>query len=510
MYDYIIVGAGSAGCVLANRLSVDPTVRICLLEAGPKDSSPMIHAPAGVAWLMNSPWLNWHYNTGQEKNLNGRRLFWPRGKTLGGCSSSNGMIYIRGHKYDYDHWESLGNKGWSYKDILPYFKRAQHQERGEDKFHGAGGPLNVQDIEIKNKLCAAFVSAGLEAGYKENNDFNGEDQEGVGFYQVTQKKGRRWSTAQAYLREAEKRHNVTVITKAQVTNVILEGKRAVGINYIQKGKEYSMTANYEVILCGGAINSPQLLMLSGIGPKQEVEKHKIKLQHELPGIGRNLQDHLDVLMVQKSTKPWSYGFTFKSLLLDPVYNLYQYYIKNRGVISTIGNESGGFIKSEKTEDVPDLQIHFGCAKYRDHARDFKFMFGHGYSMHICDLRPKSRGYIALNSSNPLDPPHIEANYLNDVRDMEKMVKAVKISQTILDTPTFKKLNSGGLIPASPLKTDNEIRSFIREHAESIYHPVGTCKMGKDSMACLLYTLAAADDMQCVVLGGFRLLTQIKI
>ncbi len=486
MYDYIIAGAGSAGCVLANRLSKDPNITVCLLEAGPKDWHPAIKMPVGILWLMRSKVLNWNYNTQKEKKLNGREIFWPRGRTLGGCSSSNAMIYIRGHKKDYDHWEALGNKGWSYDHMLPYFKRSQHQERGEDNFHATNGPLNVQDFSVKNKLCTTFIEAGKQAGFKENHDFNGVDQEGVGYFQTTQKDGRRCSAAAAYLRSVEDRPNLTIITHAHVSKVDIEqnvqGKQATGLSYLRKGKMVNIKAKKEVIICGGAINSPQLLMLSGIGDKQELEQQGIALQHELPGVGKNLQDHLDIMVVQKSLKPDSYGLTFKSLVTHPLIYLYEYLVHKRGYYASNGTESGGFIKSEPSQDIPDLQFHFGCLKLRNHTRDLPFLMGHGYSLHVCDLRPKSRGSISLNSKNPLDHPTIEGNYLDDERDMEKMVLAVKASLKVLDTPAFDQYRGKTLVPSYELNNDDDIRRFIRESAETIYHPVGTCKMGDDKMA----------------------------
>ena len=313
MFDYLIVGAGSAGCVLAERLSAQSGTRVCLLEAGPPDTHPLIHMPFGIAWLMWSKRLNWQYYTAPQRNLDGRRLFWPRGKTLGGSSSTNAMCYTRGHPGDYDDWVRMGNPGWGYADLLPYFRRSENRERGETAYHGVNGPLNVASLRSPNPLSLAFVEAGVQAGYPRNDDFNGASQEGVGLYEVTQKDGRRWSAAQAYLRPAMDRPNLTVIAGARATRVLFSGKRAVGVAYARGGGEERVEAG-EVILAGGAINSPHLLLLSGVGPREELQPHGIDLRHELPGVGRNLQDHLDVLVVSKCRKPVSYGLSLRSFL----------------------------------------------------------------------------------------------------------------------------------------------------------------------------------------------------
>jgi len=314
MYDTIIVGAGSAGCVLANRLSADSNRQVCLLEAGPEDASPWIHIPVGMFFMMRSKTMNWRYQTEPQLRLCERRLFWPRGKTLGGSSSSNAMVYTRGHRWDYDHWAELGNRGWSYADLLPLFKRAQHQERGPSEYHGVGGPLNVADPRQRSEISEVFVRAAAEAGYPLNDDFNGAAQEGVGFYQLTQKKGRRWSSARAYLHPIRQRPNLTIITSALASRVLFEGKRAVGVAYQNReGQTVELQARREVLLSGGAINSPQLLLLSGIGPRAELERHGIPQVHELPGVGQNLQDHLDVIVAHRECRRASYGFALSFL-----------------------------------------------------------------------------------------------------------------------------------------------------------------------------------------------------
>ncbi len=490
-YDYIIVGAGSAGCVLANRLSADPAVKVCLLEAGPVDSSPFIRMPIGIIAMMMSKVLNWQYFTEPQKHLNNRRLFWPRGKTLGGSSSSNAMVYTRGHAWDYDHWAALGNAGWSYAQVLPLFKRAENHERGADMFHGVGGPLNVAPLRSPNVLTDVYVKAAVQAGFVENNDFNGANQEGVSPYEVTQKNGERWSVARAYLHPVLKRPNLTVITEARTTKVLLDCKRARGVAFVKRGKTTEIVATQEVILSGGAINSPQLLMLSGIGPVNELQQHGITVHHALPGVGQNLQDHLDLMVVHKCTQPVSLGVSPRNLLTQ-VKHLFNYIFKRTGALTTNGAEGGGFVKSDAQQSIPDLQFHFAAVHLEDHARNVKSavstMFGHGYTLHVCDLRPKSRGTIGLKSADPTADARIEPNYLSHPDDMKTMVKGVKAARKVLAAQAFDAYRGAEMFPGSHVQTDAQIEAFVREKAATIYHPVGTCKMGHDAMAVVDDTL----------------------
>ena len=492
MYDYIIVGAGSAGCVLANRLSADPAVKVCLLEAGPRDSSPFIRLPIGILFLMMSKTLNWRYYTEPQAGLYGRRLFWPRGKTLGGSSSSNAMVYTRGHRSDYDHWAALGNRGWSYADLLPIFKRAQNHEPGADEFHGGGGPLNVCVQRSPNQLTQVFLDAGVAAGYPANDDFNGPSQEGLGRYHLTQKNGERWSVARAYLHPALGRPNLTVVTGAHASKILMDGKRARGVAYLKKGKAQQALASREVILCGGAINSPQLLLLSGIGPQEELARHGIPQIHQLPGVGQNLQDHLDVLLVQKCTQPVSLGISWRNLLAQTGH-LLNYLLRRSGPFTTNSAEGGGFVKSRPELAAPDLQFHFTPATLDGHGRDLRYasstMLGHGYALHVCDLRPRSRGRIGLHSADPMAHALIEPNYLSHPDDLDNMVRGVKAARAILAQPAFDPYRGAEVHPAGPLASDDDIRDFVRRKAETIYHPVGTCKMGHDPMAVVDDTLA---------------------
>lgn len=489
-YDYIIVGAGSAGCVLANRLCADPSVTVCLLEAGPPDRSPFIRIPIGIIALMMSRKLNWRYFTEPQHQLNGRRLFWPRGKTLGGCSASNAMVYTRGHASDYDHWEALGNRDWSYAHVLPLFLRAENHERGETPFHGVGGPLNVADLRSPNLLTQVFVQAAKESGFPINRDFNGSIQEGLGQYQVTQKNGERWSVARAYLHPVQNRPNLTVMTGVRVAKILLEGKRATGVACLKSGAAFEIAAGREVILAGGAVNSPQVLMLSGIGPEDQLRQHGIPVRHVMPGVGRNLQDHLDVLVVHKCVRPVSLGISLRSLpaLLAAGLN---YLLFRRGPLTTNAAEGGGFVKSDPDCIVPDLQLHFTPAHLDEHGHTPAYamatMLGHGYALHVCDLRPKSRGHVGLKSADPCDDALIEPNYLSHPDDMEQLVKGVKAARRLLAAKAFDPYRGKEIFPGKEVQTDEQIRDFIRRKAGTIYHPVGTCKMGHDEMAVV-------DDM----------------
>jgi choline dehydrogenase len=480
MYDYIIVGAGSAGCVLANRLSADPTRQVCLLEAGPEDASPWIHIPVGIFFMMRSKTLNWRYQTEAQPRLYNRRLFWPRGKTLGGSSSSNAMVYTRGHRWDYDHWAELGNRGWSYADLLPLFKRAQNQERGPSDYHGAGGPLNVADLRQQSEISQVFVRAAGEVGYPLSDDFNGADQEGVGFYQVTQKDGRRCSSARAYLHPIRQRPNLTIITNALASRVLFDGRQAVGVAYLDRGgRTVELQARREVLLSGGAINSPQVLLLSGVGPRAELERHGIPLAHELPGVGQNLQDHLDVVVAHRECRRASYGFAL-SFLPRLFEGIVEYNRHGRGFLTSNLAEAGGFVKSDPALPLPNLQYHLTATILDDHGR--RIWHGYGYSLHVCDLRPKSRGHLSLKSADPSVPPLLQPNYLDHPDDLETLLAGVKTCRQILAARAFDGYRGAELFPGAAAQSDDELREFIRRRAETIYHPVGTCKMGHDPMA----------------------------
>jgi len=477
-FDYVIVGAGSAGCVLARRLSDDPNTRVCLLEAGKPDKSFLIHVPVGVAAILPTTMSNWAFETAPQPGLNNRRGYQPRGKTLGGSSSINAMVYIRGHSSDYDRWAELGNAGWSYADVLPYFKKSQNQERGDDDYHGTGGPLNVADLRSPNPIGKTFVDAAEQLQLPRNDDFNGAEQEGIGPYQVTQINGERCSAAKAYLTPVLDRPNLTVVTEAQATRILFDGKRAVGIAFKQQGQDRDVRANREVLLSGGALQSPHLLLLSGIGPGDELKRQGIDVVHDLPGVGKNLQDHIDHVLTYTTHSRDAFGMTLPGIgrILGSIGT---YRREGRGMLTSNFAEAGGFLKSDPSQTIPDLQLHFVVGIVDDHSR--KRHFKHGYSCHVCLLRPKSRGHVGLQSADPTAPPLIDPNFLAEDSDMDAMVNGFKLVRRILQAPAFDSLRGKELYTAD-VHSDDEIRDDIRNRADTVYHPVGTCKMGNDPMA----------------------------
>jgi choline dehydrogenase-like flavoprotein len=474
-FDYLIVGGGSAGCVLAARLSEDPQVRVALLEAGPPDKSVLIHCPAGLAVLAQNGHANWAFESMPQPGLNGRRSYQPRGKVLGGSSSINAMIYVRGQGADYDHWAAEGNEGWGYDDVLPYFKRAEHNERGADAWHGTGGPLNVMDLRSPNRFGPVFVEAARQAGHALNPDFNAATQEGVGLYQVTHRNGERCSAAKAYLEAARVRPNLTLITDVRVTRISTDGKRATGVEFIQSGHRQRLSAAREVLLCAGALQSPQVLMLSGIGPADELARHGIAPVHDLPGVGRHLHDHPDVVQVVNAPRAKDlFGLSLTGLV-RVLSGMFEWRTRRSGMLTTNFAEAGGFIKSDPGVATPDLQLHFVIGKLIDHGR--KTVFGHGYSCHVCLLRPKSRGRVTLASADAMAAPLIDPNFLAERDDVERLVRGFKLMRTILQQPALAGHAGRELEASARAQTDEQIEDFIRNFGDTIYHPVGTCRMG---------------------------------
>jgi choline dehydrogenase len=467
-YDYIIVGAGSAGCVLAARLTEDPSASVLLLEAGGRDKSKEIHIPAAFSKLFKTG-VDWNYSTEPEPFLNNRKLYWPRGKVLGGSSSINAMIYIRGNAADYDGWKSLGNDGWGFEDVLPYFKKSENRERGAGEFHGAGGPVNVADLILVNPLTRAFLAGAKEIGVVENTDFNGAAQDGVGLYEVTQKNGQRHSAADAYLRPALARPNLTLAPEAHATRVLIENGRATGVTFLRNGLADEAHATCEVILAGGTVNSPQLLMLSGVGPADDLARLGIPVVRNLPGVGKNLQDHPMVSVGYLCTQDISLDGA------ETFANLLRYLIFKKGPLTSNVAEAGLFTRSRGGLNVPDIQLLFGPAYYRGHGlvRRKENCFGFGPTL----ITPESRGSVSLRSSNPLDAPAIRANYLSTDADMRKMIAGVRLARRIANTRAFDAYRGDEIHPGASATGDEDIAEFLRSEVETLYHPVGTCKMG---------------------------------
>ncbi len=475
MFDYIIIGGGSAGCVLAARLSEDPATTVALLEAGPVDRSALIHCPAGLAVLAQTGQANWGFQTVPQPGLNGRRGYQPRGKVLGGSSSVNAMIYTRGHRSDYDHWAAQGNPGWSFDEVLPYFLRAEHNERGASAWHGTGGPLNVKDLASPNRHSADFLQAALQAGHPANTDFNGAEQEGVGFYQVTHKDGERFSAAKAYLTPHLNRPNLQVFTGAHTTRIVLERKRATGVEFLHDGALKLVKAQREVLLCAGALQSPQVLMLSGIGPHRHLVEQGIATLHDLPGVGRHLHDHVDVVQLSHAPRmPDLFGISPRGLA-RALGGIFEWRRQRTGILTTNFAEAGGFLRSQPSEAVPDLQLHFVVGKLVDHGR--KVTVGLGYSCHVCVLRPQSRGSVMLDNRDPLSPPRIDPNFLGDRDDMERLVRGFRLLREVMAQPAMAAYGGVESAVSAGATSDLALEQFVRDHADTIYHPVGSCRMG---------------------------------
>ena len=473
-YDYIIVGAGSAGCVMANRLSENPNNQVLLLEAGGSDNNPFIHMPAGLWQLRNNQRINWAYMTEPQAGLNQRRLYWPRGKILGGSSSINAMIYYRGQPEDYDGWQAMGNSGWDFASVMPWFLKSEDQQRGASELHATGGPLSVQDLKYTNPLSRTFVEAGVQMGYPANEDFNGHRQSGFGTYQVTQRNGKRCSSAVAYLKPVLKRPNLKVLTHALTEKIQIKNGVATGVVVVHKGKQQAFSCG-EVILSGGAINSPQLLMLSGIGPADHLRATDIPVNLDLPGVGGNLQDHLDISTLISSSSHNTYD------KLNHTWAGIRYLFGKNGPATSNLAEAGGFVASRFANDSrPDIQFHFLPALLDNHGRNL--LPGRGMTIHACQLRPQSRGEIRLKSADPSEPAAMQPNYLQSDHDLQMMLECARLSKEIFSQKVFDPYRDGFIFPEETVSTVEEKIDFVRRKAETVYHPVGTCKMGKDEMA----------------------------
>jgi len=477
-FDYVIVGAGSAGCVLAHRLSASGRHRVLLLEAGGEDRSVWIHVPLGFGKLFTNPQVNWLYMSEPEPECGDRRIIQPRGKVLGGSSSINGLLYVRGQAEDYDRWRQLGNPGWSFADVLPYFRKAEDQQRGSSDFHGVNGPLAVSDTEA-HPLCEAFLEAARQTGHVLNDDFNGETQEGFGYYQVTTRNGRRCSTAVGYLKPARRRANLAVVSNALATRILFDGRRAAGVAYFQGDQAHTARARAEVIVAGGAINSPQLLQLSGLGPASLLRSFGINLIADMPGIGADLQDHYLVRMAYRCTEPLTLNDIVGSWPRSIVAGL-RYGLFRRGILSAGAAVAGGFLRSDPAVATPDLQVHIMLFS-ADAAGGPLHSFS-GFSTPVILLRPESRGHVRIKSVNPFDPPAIQPLYLSARKDRDLIVTGLKTLRRIMAAPAIRRYIAEEREPGLDCTSDVDLLEFARQRSSTVYHPTSTCRMGTDPTA----------------------------
>jgi choline dehydrogenase-like flavoprotein len=478
-FDYVIVGAGSAGCVLANRLSASGKHSVLLLEAGPKDTNIWIHVPIGYGKLFKEKSVNWMYQTEPEPGLHGRQVFQPRGKVLGGSSSINGLLYVRGQHEDYDRWRQRGNVGWGYDDVLPYFKKAENQQRGADDYHGSGGPLSVSDWRHDDPLSEAFVKAAVETGIPFNPDFNGATQEGAGFFQTTTRRGRRASSAFSYLKPAKNRGNLHIETSALAQRIVFEGKRARAVEYKQNGSLRTARARREVLVSSGAYNSPQLLQLSGVGPADLLKTHGINVVLEAPGVGNDLQDHMQVRIVTRCAQ----RITLNDVVNHPVRRVMagvRWTVARSGPLTIAAGTSGAFFKTNPRLASPDIQIHFipfSTDKMGENLHPFS-----GFTASVCQLRPESRGSLKIRSADPSAPPEIRINYLATETDRAAFIDGLRILREILAAPALKAYCVEEVYPGAKVTSNEDVLDFCRKTGSTVYHPTSTCRMGNDPLA----------------------------
>ena len=486
-YDYVIVGAGSAGCVVANRLSANPDCSVLLVEAGGRDRNPLFRLPMLMGRLFHSGIYNWRYHTEPVPTLDGRSLYWPRGKVLGGSSTINGMVYVRGNRHDYDRWAQTGLAGWSYDDVLPAFRRSEAHVEREGPFHSRSGELTVCRARGRNPLFDRFVEAGRQAGHPVNDDFNGAAQEGCGRYDFTIRRGKRWSTSFAFLRPVRHRRNLTVLTETLTRRVVVENGRATGVEVARAGRVRRVRATREVVLSAGTVNSPQVLLLSGIGPPEELDRHGIGVVHELPGVGRNLQDHVDCVLAYECREPVT---LYRDLRADRLAaSIARGMVFGEGIATTFPYEAGGFLRTRPELVAPDIQLHFMPALEKTANLHFPNPFrrdpveaNHGLTVRVGPLVPESRGTVTLRSADPADPPRIQPNYLESAADLRTMIAGVRTVRDIMEQPALDRYRGRELAPGQDIRSDRDLEAWLRSSAMTTFHPVGTCKMGVDPTA----------------------------